>query len=375
MNRGIVPFLFGAAVFGVLGVRDLSARPIGDAIADLKAVGPEGSGNAAAREAWRRAVEPGMAAVPELLGAMNGANDYALVWLRTAVEAAVQRGIASGGEWPKDRLASVVRDLKNHPKARGLAFDLLRRADPAGASAMLDSFLEDPAPDLRREAVQARIRQAEAQVAGDRPGAVDALRKALVHAREADQIEEIAKRLKDLGSPADLRAAFGWISKWKVVGPFDNAGGVGFTRAEAPESGFDPAAEFDAKKGRVRWQDYEAKGDYGIVDFNSALGAVKGAAGYAVAEFHVKSETPAQIRLGSKLGWKVWVNGQFLFGRDEYHRGSEIDQYRLPVVLKPGRNLILVKCLQNEQTEDWAVEWEFQLRVTDPQGRPILSQP
>jgi len=38
---------------------------------------------------------------------------------------------------------------------------------------------------------------------------------------------------------------------------------------------------------------------------------------------------------------------------------------------KPGRNTILVKVCQNEQTEDWTKEWEFQLRVTDDLGTPI----
>jgi len=79
------------------------------------------------------------------------------------------------------------------------------------------------------------------------------------------------------------------------------------------------------------------------------------------------------VRLGCKNGWKVWLNGKFLFGRDVYHRGVEIDQYRLTAQLQPGRNVILVKCLQNEQTEDWTKEWEFQLRITDAQGTPIVS--
>ena len=47
---------------------------------------------------------------------------------------------------------------------------------------------------------------------------------------------------------------------------------------------------------------------------------------------------------------KVWLNGRFVFGRDEYHRNMEMDQYRLPVELKSGRNTLLVKCCQNEQT-------------------------
>ena len=45
----------------------------------------------------------------------------------------------------------------------------------------------------------------------------------------------------------------------------------------------------------------------------------------------------------------------------------------MPAQLEPGRNRILVKVCQNEQTEDWTVEWEFQLRVTDSLGTPVLS--
>jgi hypothetical protein len=41
--------------------------------------------------------------------------------------------------------------------------------------------------------------------------------------------------------------------------------------------------------------------------------------------------------------------------------------------LKAGKNILLVKCTQNEQTQDWTKEWEFQLRVTDEQGTPIVS--
>jgi hypothetical protein len=74
-----------------------------------------------------------------------------------------------------------------------------------------------------------------------------------------------------------------------------------------------------------------------------------------------------------KNGWKVWLNGKFLFGRDEYHRGAEIDQYRLGGELKPGSNVILVKLTQNEQKEEWTKEWEFQMRLTDALGTPIAS--
>ena len=80
-----------------------------------------------------------------------------------------------------------------------------------------------------------------------------------------------------------------------------------------------------------------------------------------------------ELRLGCKNAWKIWLNGELLFGRDEYHRGMSIDQYQLPAQLKEGKNTILVKLCQNEQTEQWTVEWQFQLRVCDATGTAVLA--
>jgi hypothetical protein len=95
--------------------------------------------------------------------------------------------------------------------------------------------------------------------------------------------------------------------------------------------------------------------------------------GYAATEFASAEARDAEIRIGCKNGWKVWLNGELLFDRDEYHRGAKLDQYKLPCHLKAGKNVILVKCCQNEQTEQWTVEWEFQLRVCDATGTAIAS--
>jgi hypothetical protein len=51
---------------------------------------------------------------------------------------------------------------------------------------------------------------------------------------------------------------------------------------------------------------------------------------------------------------------------------SLMDQYKAHARLKPGVNTILLKICQNEQTEDWAQEWNFQIRVCDPFGNAVL---
>ena len=112
-----------------------------------------------------------------------------------------------------------------------------------------------------------------------------------------------------------------------------------------------------------------------MVDFNEPYGALKEVTGYAQTEFISASARPAELRLGCKNAWKIWLNGELVFGRDEYHRGMRIDQYQLPVQLRKGANTILVKACQNEQKEEWTVQWQFQLRGWDATGTAIHSLP
>lgn len=342
-------------------------------VACLLSVGSEGKGNDKAQQAFKLVSAAHVTAIPDLLACMDGANDYAMNWLRSAVESIAQREASLGKKLPIRQLESFVKQTQHHPKARRFAYELILKFSPEQAKGMIESFLNDPSTELRRDAVQLLLQQADRSALNNRESAISTYRQALASARDPDQIESIAKLLGDFGYKVDLPSVFGWVRRWKVIGPFDNTRNAGFSTRFAPEDSVDWAGVYSGKNGSVRWVDLEARGDYGKVDFNVPFGSLKEVVGYAAAEFWSEKERPAEIRLGCKNGWKVWVNGQFLFGRDEYHTGAEIDQFSLPVTLSAGRNIILVKCTQNHQTEDWTKEWEFQLRVTDKQGAPVLS--
>lgn len=339
----------------------------------LKSVGPEGRGNAEARQAWPAVASASGAELTLILAGMDGANDYALNWLRAAVETVVQREAAAGRKPPVTELETFLQATKHHPRARRLAYELILQAEPERARKLVPGFLNDPANELRRDAVQLLMDAATNQVAAAKPAAVAGYRQALQAARDADQIEAIAKSLGELGEKVDLLQTFGWVAKWKLIGPFDNTANAGFAKSFPPEQRLDLDAEYEGKTGRVKWVDYETKSDTGLIDFNAPFQPLKEVAGYAMAEFWSETARTVEVRLGSENGWKVWVNGTLLFGRDEYHTGAEIDQFRLPVQLQAGRNVILVKCTQNELVEDWTKDWGFWLRITDAQGVPIRS--
>jgi hypothetical protein len=372
MKRILLLLLAGASGAGF--AEAASASKLAEPIQIIRAVGPEGRGNAEAAAAWQKLAAAEVDALPAILSAMDDANDLALNWLRAAEDVIASREQAAGRKLPVASLENFVRDTKHHPRARFLAYELISQVDAASASRLIDGFRDDPSPDLRRVTVQQLMDMGAIYSKSGRTNeAVAQYQTAIRSAREADQVEDIAKELKKLGSPVSLLSVFGWVTDWKVIGPFDNKDRLGFEKVFPPEQGIDLNAEYDGLNGKVKWQDFRTTGDYGMVDLNKPCGALKEVTGYTYTEFYADKARPVELRIGCKNGWKVWLNGKYLFGRDEYHRGAEIDQYRLASELKPGRNTILVKVTQNEQKEDWTKEWEFQMRITDALGTPIAS--
>ncbi|HPA17622.1 MAG TPA: hypothetical protein PLU30_07725 [Verrucomicrobiae bacterium] len=347
---------------------------VAESIAAIRAVGPEGKGNAEAARGWQELARADAAVLPELFRAMDGANELAANWLRSAVETIVDRSLASGGQLPLDALHDILRDTGRNPRARRFAYELIARVQPGIANGIIPRMTDDPSLELRYDAVQRLIEEGgrlAAEAKADE--ATRVYRRALDSAREIKQIQQIKGAMDKLGVTVDLPRHFGFLMQWRLIGPFDNTGRKGFDMVLPPEQAIDLAAEYPGKTGPVRWAPFTSEHEYGLINFNLPYGPLKEVTGYAYAEFQSDAARPAELRLGCKNAWKLWANGRLLFSRDEYHRGMEIDQYRFPVELKAGKNSILIKVCQSEQTETWTKEWEFQLRVCDARGTAILS--
>ena len=79
----------------------------------------------------------------------------------------------------------------------------------------------------------------------------------------------------------------------------------------------------------------------------------------------------ATVRYASPNATKLWLNKQLVAANEVYHAGGAVDQYVAPVELQAGTNTILLKVCQNEQTQPWAQDWSFQLRLADELGGAI----
>ncbi|MFN0051745.1 MAG: hypothetical protein ACKV0T_06115 [Planctomycetales bacterium] len=352
-----------------------SAADLDDYLNEIKAVGAEGQGNAAAAKACRQVSAEKGAAIPKILAAFDDANPLAANYFRNAVETIAQRELAKGGKLPAAEIEKFIKETKHDPRARRLAFEILTRVDKSAPDRLIPGMLNDPSVELRRDAVGRLIAQGNEQLDQEKKAeAKETFATALAGSRDDDQVQTIKKRLEELGEKVDLAQHFGFLRKWRVVAPFENTGGKGFATPYPPEAKVDFDAQYEGKEEqKIGWSAVATDNEYGIVDLAKALASHKGAVCYAATEFVSDKQHTVDFRLGTPNSWKVWLNGELLFAREEYHRGMSLDQYKMRGTLKPGKNLILIKVCQNEQTEEWAQRWQFQLRVCDATGTAILS--
>ena len=340
-----------------------------DDIATLKGVGAGSKGTAEAQAARDKLVEGGARNLIPLLKAFEGSPRLTTNWLRSTFETIADAEIKAGRSLPKGDFLEFIHDTSQSPAARRLAYEWLLKRTPELADELIPKMLLDPSPDFRRDAV-ARLIEESGEVDGDKKTA--ALQQAMKGAVHEDQVKTISKALRDAGIEVNIQQHFGFLPQWKIIGPFDNKEMKGYPVEYPPEKALDLAAEYDGQLGKVKWEPIDTSDDYGVVNIAEDIENYKGSLMYATTVYQSGKDQDVQFRLGTPNAWKLWVNGKLIFEREEYHRSTRMDQYKIPVSLKAGANTILLKVCQNEQEQPWAQKYQFQLRVSDRSGAAIL---
>lgn len=336
------------------------------ALTTLKAVKKLGQSNEDAGPAWKTLVSKGGAALLPTLEAFDDANATANNWLRSALDAIVQKETDAGRKLPADQLEAFVTNTKFAPSARFAAFELL---DAATKERLLPGFLNDKSADLRRAAVARDLDLIEKLA---RPTAKPALEQLFGFARDKDQVDAVAKKVTDAGGKVSVSEHFGFVTHAMLVGPFDSTGGKGFGVAYPPESAKEPKGAFKGKNDtEVKWIDASTSDKYANFDLNKLLGKHKDAVGYAFAVVVADKETPVDVRVTSITAVRIVLNGKELYAREEYHHGAPFDASVGKGTLQKGENVIVLKVCQNNQQEAWAQNWFFQMRVCDDTGGPL----
>lgn len=348
----------------------------------VQSVGPRGEGHAAATAALKHLEQSPPDHLVRILAAIDEASPLATNWLRGAFESAAGKALQNNQTLPSAELEAFVADRTHASAARRCAYEWLVKADPTAPDRIIPGALDDPSSDMRRDAVARLVKAAEAAAeAGRSDEALATYRQALTGATDGDQVEALAKAMQQLEQPVDLIRHFALVTNWHVIGPFDNKAGIGYAAVYPPENEVDLAAEYEGSLGPVKWEPLSAEPKPDVIDVNEIgkfdlaklTGPHKGAVSYATCEFVSEAEQPVEFRLATPNAWKLWVNGQPVFGQEEYHRGMMFDQYTARGTLQRGTNRILLKLCQNEMTQDWAQDWAFQFRVCDLAGKGLVT--
>ena len=371
MRQLIAGILLTTLVLPVVRADDTSG-----AIKVLREVQPGAVDSAAARDAVQQLRAAGSQALLPLLQGFRDVSPLAVNWMRNAFEQIADAETKAGRKLPQPELEAFVRDQNQSPFARRLVYETLKRSDAALETRLIPDMLLDASPEFRRDAVAMLIKEASALP--DAAKATPLYRQAFSGAVHEDQVKTIAEALRRNNEEVDIQKHFGFLPQWSIVGPFDNKDGKGFAVAYGPELDVNAAkspdlqAEYDGQTDKVRWQPIVTTDDYGVVDIAKQIENYKGSLMYASTTWTSDKEQQAEIRLGTPNSWKLWVNGRLVFEREEYHRSSQLDQYRVPVTLKAGSNTLLFKICQNEQTQDWAQRYQYQIRICNSTGSALL---
>ncbi len=254
--------------------------------------------------------------------------------------------------------------------ARSAAAPAAGPADPSAAR--LDAL----AQELQRDARSPRGIVPLAGIAAVAEDAPDLARVAAIYARTADdrgahpEVRALARfRLAGLErargnlqkSAAQLRR-LGFVTGWKIAGPFDDEGKRGFAEAYPPEQGIDLAATMPGKVREVGWRDLPPEAvAQGLVHLGATVRPSREVVTYALAVVDAPRDDRVRLWFGGSGAAKVWVNGAVAIADPGYHP-ARLDQRGALVSLRKGSNRILVKLCHQSGRHG------FYLRLADERG-------
>lgn len=185
-----------------------------------------------------------------------------------------------------------------------------------------------------------------------------------------------AMRLKTLAEHFPQR--LGYVSHWKLLGPFDNSANDSDKKRDAfePLGSLDPVTRADGRQ--LTWWDYQSPG--GFLNLEEALAPKKPAQdpwtlsyAFAATTYNAPRAVSAQIRCDSFFPFRVFLNGEEVFYKSGLNADYP-DRQIVDVRLRPGPNLVVVKLCQT-QLATGVFPWGLYLRVVADEAPEVMALP
>jgi tetratricopeptide (TPR) repeat protein len=273
----------------------------------------------------------GLVAEPEVRGEPAGGDVlYFNHKGRDNIEAALSAAIAGGAGAESPAMAEVwlfrMMELLRYPELIEGVGDGARRVVESNAVAKADPFARARADIIRLDLLLRRGR-----------------------------IEEAGK----------LRKSLGFITRYRVIGPFAGSDHQHFIKSHRLEKELDFSARYEGSVSEVGW--FPAETDLaGRMDLDQLFRGTRNSVYYLYASLDAGRGGAIHISLGKAGAAALWLDGREVFSNLGEH-GFAFDQYRVALDLGPGRHGLLIKTAGSDEGCAVAV------RVTDAAGNAVAS--
>ncbi len=163
----------------------------------------------------------------------------------------------------------------------------------------------------------------------------------------------------------------GWITQWKIIGPFDNDRQSGFNRPYPPEYEIHYKRTYQGKRVPIAFRTLPFADYDGSIPLKSFFYPNYGVIVYGVTYIYSFKSQIVDLHLGATDGIKIWLNDQLLLSNRE-KKAYEIDQYTRKIKLNKGWNKLLFKSAVENRESGKSKSWKIGLRITKL-GKPIGS--
>jgi hypothetical protein len=203
---------------------------------------------------------------------------------------------------------------------------------------------------LANEAGAAAVSIAEKLIDSQPQAAAEAAAKIMAHCQSADVVRRAAALRGKPQSGSFLR-------DWLVCGPYRQAGVTGAEKMFPIEFGPEKQDE------EVSWRQLPSTD---MVNLGLVFPAQTDCVAYLKTQIIAPDNCDALLLLGSDDGVKAWLNGTVVHANN-IDRGAVPDQDIVPIQLKKGANLLMLKITQG------GGGWQACARIAGRDGAPIAG--
>jgi cellulose synthase operon protein C len=158
----------------------------------------------------------------------------------------------------------------------------------------------------------------------------------------------------------------GAITKWKMIGTFDNDNGKGFYEKYPPENKLDFNENYKGKIAEAIWRDIPGVDSFKRIPLGQFFYPYLDTAAYLYTSIDAQGSIEALLSISAGDSIKVWLNGIEVTAQENIEFFA-YENLIVKIELVKGINSLLIKSARRDG------EWDLGVKLLDKNGNPFLN--